>query len=420
MAIDSRKHNHTFHWAWVILAVCFVNLFISYGIRLGYGVLLPEMIRTMSLTRRQAGDIFNSYLLTYVALSPIMGYLTDRLGARRVISLFGILLGAGALLTGTARNFWQGCLFFAIVGMGASAMWTPILTVVQRWFGAKRRGMALGILSTGFGLGLAVMGKLYPVIVEHWNWRYCWYFLGAAGLCMVGMNLLLLRSKPEDKGLQPWGARGEEGLIAERGGRTPKPKTRYSEILSTSRFWMIGISYCLVAASLYVVTTFMVDYARYSLGFSYETASSLATIHGLGQIVGVLTVLTISDRIGRRPTIFLSNMIVSASIAGILLSGTHEIWLFICVGVFGAFFGVTFPIYGACAGDYFRRDIMGTVIGAWTPLYGLGAIGGNRLAGYLRDVTGSFVIPFLIMILTALLAAVFMLFVKKRSSLGST
>jgi MFS family permease len=164
----------------------------------------------------------------------------------------------------------------------------------------------------------------------------------------------------------------------------------------------------------------MVDYARYSLGFSYETASSLATIHGLGQIVGVLTVLTISDRIGRRPTIFISNIIISASIAGILLSGTHEFWLFLSVGVFGAFFGVTFPIYGACAGDYFRRDIMGTVIGAWTPLYGLGAISGTRLSGYLRDLTGSFVTPFLIMILTALLAAVFMLFVKKGSSLGST
>jgi sugar phosphate permease len=378
------------------------------------------MIRTLSLTRRQAGDIFNSYLLAYIAFSPIMGYLTDRFGARRVISFFGILLGAGALLTGTARNFWQGCLFFAIVGMGASAMWTPILTVVQRWFGAERRGMALGILSTGFGLGFAVMGKLYPVIVEQWNWQYCWYFLGAAGLFMVGINLLLLRSKPEDKGLQPWGARSGEGRSAEQRRETHKQKTRYSEILSTSRFWMIGISYCLVAASLYVVTTFMVDYARYSLGFSYETASSLATIHGLGQIVGVLTVLTISDRIGRRPTIFISNIIISASIAGILLSGTHEFWLFLSVGVFGAFFGVTFPIYGACAGDYFRRDIMGTVIGAWTPLYGLGAIGGTRLAGSLRDVTGSFVIPFLIMILTALLAAVFMLFVKKRSSLGST
>jgi sugar phosphate permease len=80
-----------FHWAWVILIVSFVNLFINYSIRLGYGVVLPEMIGTLGLTRRQAGDILNAYLIAYVSCSPFTGYLTDRFGARRVISLFGIL-----------------------------------------------------------------------------------------------------------------------------------------------------------------------------------------------------------------------------------------------------------------------------------------------------------------------------------------
>ena len=70
------------HWAWVILAVCFVNLFVNYGIRLGYGVVMPEMIHTLGLSRRQAGDIFNAYFLAYICLSLFVGNLTDRLGAR--------------------------------------------------------------------------------------------------------------------------------------------------------------------------------------------------------------------------------------------------------------------------------------------------------------------------------------------------
>ncbi|MCX5835313.1 MAG: hypothetical protein NTV99_12570, partial [Deltaproteobacteria bacterium] len=56
----------TFHWAWVVLAVCFVNLFISYSARLGYGVVLPEMIRDLAFTRTDAGSIFNAYLFTYI------------------------------------------------------------------------------------------------------------------------------------------------------------------------------------------------------------------------------------------------------------------------------------------------------------------------------------------------------------------
>lgn len=198
MKSNASGENQAIHWAWVILVICFINLFVNYGIRLGYSVVLPEMIRTLGFTRRQAGDIFNAYFLAYIILSLFAGNLTDRLGARKIIPMFGVVLGIGTLLMGTSTSFWQASLFFGIVGMGAAAMWTPIITLVQRWFAVKRRGMALGILSTGFGLGFASMGRLFPIIVAEWNWRYCWYFLGIAALIMVLVNIFLLRSKPEE------------------------------------------------------------------------------------------------------------------------------------------------------------------------------------------------------------------------------
>ncbi len=165
--------------------------------------------------------------------------------------------------------------------------------------------------------------------------------------------------------------------------------------------------------SLYIVTTYMVDYARYSLGFPFERASFLATIHGLGQVAGVLTIPLLSDVIGRRRTLAFSNLMIAALISNILLAGANERWLFLSVGIFGAFYGVTFPMYGACGGDYFRKEIMGTAIGAWTPMYGLGAIGGHRLAGYLRDVTGSFTLPFWITVVSASIASLLMLCVAE-------
>ena len=409
----SKQEGRMIHWAWVILLICFVNLFINYSIRLGYGVVLPEMIRTMGLNRRQGGDIFNAYLFAYICFSPFTGYLTDRLGARRIISLFGILLGSGTLFMGTVQNFWQACGFYAIVGIGAASMWTPVITLVQRWFHIKRRGMALGILSTGFGLGFASMGKLFPVIVERWNWQYCWSFLGIAALIMVFINALLLRSKPEDMKLLPWGTPPNIEPVPQQAPSSQKPKTSYGEILSAPRFWVIGFSYFLIAGALYIITTFMVDYARYNLGFPYSKASSLATIHGLGQIIGVLTISFISDYIGRRWTILLSNFFISLCILSIVFSGANTLALFVSIGAIGAFYGATFPMYGAIGGDYFRKEIMGTVIGALTAFYGIGAIIANRVAGHIRDVTGSFLIPFIIAIVLALLASILMFFVSR-------
>jgi MFS family permease len=77
-------------------------------------------------------------------------------------------------------------------------------------------------------------------------------------------------------------------------------------------------------------------------------------------------------------TISISNFIIAGSIAGIILSGSSPYGLWASLVVFGAFYGATFPMYGACGGDYFNKEIMGRVIGAWTPFYGLGAIVGHR------------------------------------------
>ena len=309
-------------------------------------------------------------------------------------------------------SFAESCLCFALVGIGASAMWGPVLTITQRWFSLKRRGMALGILSTGFGLGFGLTGKLFPIIVEQWSWRYCWYAMGVAALFMILLNGVLLRSKPEDMGLCPWGGGSGIGPVPQVLEEDRERAGRYSEMLQAPRFWMIGFSYLLSAATLYGVTTYMVDYARYNLEFSYEKASSLATVHGVSQIVGVLVILPFSDYLGRRLTLIASNLILSLSLAGLIVSGRNEIGLWISIAVFGAFYGITFPMYGACGGDYFRKEIIGSVIGAWTPFYGLGAIGSHRLTGYLRDTTGSFFAPFLIMILGTLGASMLMFFMR--------
>jgi sugar phosphate permease len=230
------------HWAWIILATCFVNLFINYSVRLGYGVVLPEMIRDLGLSRTAGGSIFNAYLFSYIVLTPLTGFLTDRLGARRVIATCSLILGLGVILMGTVRGLFLACLFYAVAGIGATGMWTPVITVVQRWFAPNRRGLALGILSTGYGLGFATMGVAFPWIVSNFNWRYSWFFLGAGALAMVVANGLLLRSDPESAGYLPWGQKGPAFFTG------PEEK-RYSEEVSFLRvfrgktFWLIGLSY---------------------------------------------------------------------------------------------------------------------------------------------------------------------------------
>jgi len=411
------ERKEPFHWAWIVLATCFINLFINYSVRLGYGVVLPEMIRTLGLSRAAGGSIYNSYLFSYIALTPLAGYLTDRLGARRVITSCSLILGLGVLLMGTIDTLWMACLFYAIAGIGATGMWTPVITVVQRWFSPNRRGLALGILSTGYGLGFATMGAAFPWIVYHFNWRYAWYFLGAGALAMVLVNGLLLRSDPVDSGYLPWGQMNKPSRVSEKDMTIPTKGDSFFMVFKNTRFWLIGLSYFSISYSLYGITTFMVDYAKYQIGLPLEKASLLATVHGVSQVLGVLTILPLSDYLGRKRTIIISNSFITACLIGILFTGNSWGMLFILIGIMAIFYGVTFPIYGACAGDYFPKHVMGTVIGAWTPFYGLGAILVHWVTGVLRDTTGIYNHAFIINAAMAA-AGLFLICLVKKSEIN--
>jgi sugar phosphate permease len=399
------------HYAWIILSTCFVNLFINYAVQLGYGVILPEMIQELNFSRTAGGTIFNSYLIIYIALTPITGYLTDRLGARRVISACALILGIGLVFMGTVQTLWMACLVYAIVGIGATGMWIPIIALVQRWFAPDRRGLALGILSVGYGLGFATVGAGFPWIVNHYSWRHAWFLLGFLAFGMVILNGLLLRTDPSTAGTEPWGLKKSAENATDHTA-PPKEAEGFNSILRNERFWLIGVSYFAVCYSLYALTTYMVDFGG-QIGMTTEKASFLATVHGLGQIAGVLIILPLSDLLGRRKTIIISNALITFTLIGIVIAGNTWQVLFLLVGCFALFYGATFPLYGACAGDYFPQKIIATVAGAWTPFFGLGAMAAHWITGWMRDTIGTYHLAFAIAAMVSFFAIIMIGFVRK-------
>jgi sugar phosphate permease len=408
------QENQRFHWAWIIFGICWINLFVNYSARLGYSVILPEMIRTLGFGRAAVGSIFNFYLIAYISITPITGYLTDRFGARRVITTCLLILSLGIFFMGSVTSLWPACFFFAIAGLGATGMWAPVVALVQRWVTIKRRGITMGVVSTGFGLGLATMGAVFPWVVENFSWRYAWYFLGGMALALVPLNGILLKSDPESAGFQPW---GQKEVLSSPNPDTNTPITRIplSALFKDSRFWLIGLSYFAVAYSLYCITTFMVDYAEYQLGLTKALSSRLASVHGIGQVIGVLTVLPLSDALGRKKTILVSNALIAVAMVALLVVGKQLLLLYFFVGCVGVAYGTTFPIYGLCAGDYFPREAMATVVGAWTPFYGVGAILTHWISGTLRDTTGVYNHAFIISAIMAFVGLLLMRRVRKLS-----
>jgi sugar phosphate permease len=403
-----------FHWAWVILAICFANFVVIYSVRLGYGILLPQMSKALSLTKFKGGLIYSFFFFTYLFFSPIFGNLNDRIGARKVIGIFSIFSAMGTTLMGIISNFWSGVLFFAIAGLGTAALYSPIVSLVQRWFGAKRRGVALGILQMGSALGMAAMGILLPGLVLRFDWRFCWFLLGGSMFILVLINVFYLRSDPRELGLFPWG--NGPGTV---GRGKEERKAYYREIFRLRLFWIIGISYLFTSASFYAIFTFIVMYGVTEIGISHSTASAFVTMMSLAGLLGSPIMLFLSDHIRRRKSILLCHLSIILSAAGLVLAKRNVDLLMACVTTLGFFFHPVWPLYSACAKDYFEDHMTGTIIGLWTLFYGVGGVVAPVIAGYIADQTETFVYSFILSIVLVSISSLFMFLAKEKYMVSS-
>lgn len=396
-----------FHWSKVILLATFLTVFVSFSIRSGFGILLPEIMDALALTKAQAGYIGSAYFVAYMVFAPPVGVLTDKIGGRKVITAFFIVTGAGTILMGAITSLWTACLFHFIVGVGAAACWAPVSALLQKWFSARQRGVALGIMTVGAYSGSAIMGLILPWLLFGYGWRFCWYVVGLLALIVVPINGLLLRSKPEDVGIK---VQSEVSNL-----RPPMAQINYRDVLRTSRFWLIGTSYLAMSFATYVAYTFLVTYTTKELEMGYIVASMLVTVSALCGIPGALILPALSNRLGRWRTLVVSNLMLAFILSAFVLVKSNVFLLALSAVAFGVFSGGIWPIYAACAADYFSPTVAGTVLGFWTTLYGLGSIISPPIAGYLADVYGTFFWSFIMSSIVAVMATLPIFRVKDPS-----
>jgi sugar phosphate permease len=333
--------NRRIHYAWVILAVFFITIFTTYSIRLGYGVIMPAMIGSLAITKTEAGAIASSFFLVYTLFGPVAGFLIDRFHPRKVLAIFCAVQGVGTLLMGIPETLAEACVYFSLAGAGSSAMWNAAITLVQRWFGGRRRGLALGLLSTSYAIGYGLMGLMIPMIVDRHGWRTCWLILGALALGLVPLNGLLLRTRPQEMGLQPWGESPDPSAAVPPEAIAPMG---YRDLLKIPNLWWICVSYFFIGLTAYMVNTFIVTYGNIELQFSYARAARLASAVAFSGLAGAFLLPFLSEYFGRKRCVLLVNGSMAASIVVIILAGSNWTALFAGACIFGVFYAAAWPM----------------------------------------------------------------------------
>jgi MFS family permease len=383
-----------------IIIAGFLTLFASFAIRYGYGLLLPQMIPSLGISKTEAGIIYSSYFIAYTIFSPILGLLVDRSDARLLLTFFVALLGIGAYLMSFSFSVLYASLFFTLAGIGHSACWVPVVTVVQRWVSERRRGMVLAIVDLGSATGIAVWSILIPLIIGSYSWRAGWKSLGLLAFLVAGMNFFLVKSHPPVES-------SPQGPSAASPARIPI-KVAYMAILRDRNFYLIGLSYMLLSFSILIPFAFLATYATQELLIPYKSATVLVAVIGVTGAIGKLVLGHISDIAGRIWVMMLCGVLTAAGGLGMAYVQGFS-WLILFTAVFGIGYGTIWPVYAAAARDFFSKEYAGSVVGLWTLYHGIGSILSPLISGWTIDATGSYVWAFFLTVISGVMSVLLLI-----------
>jgi len=375
-------------YGWIVVAASAAIVCVGMGSLFSLGVFLKPMAESMGWSR---GAISSVALLNWIAMglgSFVWGTLSDRIGTRAVAVAGGLLLGLGLVLSSQVQALWQLNLTFGVmVGFAVGAFYAPLTSTATKWFTA-RRGLAVGLVSSGIGVGILAIAPLARALITAWDWRVALLVIGDLAWVVVVPVALLIREQPGDVGAAAMGG------AAARTGRDYSPQ----QVLATPQFWAIALTHFACCAAHSGPIFHMVTHAT-DQGIGPMAAATALGVSGLSSIAGRLGGGLLADRFGAKKTL-LSGLALQAAMI-VLYLYVREIGPFYALAVvFGVAYGGVMPLYALVTREYFGEKVMGAAYGAVflisTLGMGLGSFAGgvlyDRLGSYTWLYTGSFAI----------------------------
>jgi MFS family permease len=397
-------------YAWVVLAVSFVGLLVCWGTLRTFGVFLKPLLDEFGWTRAATTGPTLVLSLMSGILGIYSGRLFDRHGPRLIIPVFGTLMGLGYILASQTTSLWHLYVSYGLlVGAGSASSYVPFVSIVSKWF-KERRGMILGILISGIGVGTMIVPPMTQVLILNLGWRLSYIILGSF-LCLAMIIAgILLKLPPANKKPQSNVEIDAESKFAVQ--QPDNVKFSFRIALKMRDVWILFFTYLALTVSLEMTAAHIVVYAI-DMNIIATVAATLLTVIGATSIIGKLAIGAISDKIGRKISIIGTLVILGLSLASLPFAGNLPA-LYVFAAIFGFAYGGYAPLIPAIVGDMYGMHSMGMIMGIITLGAGVGAATGPVLAGYIFDVQGSYSMAFWIAAGIALSAAFTASLLKSR------
>jgi sugar phosphate permease len=337
------------------------------------------------------GIIASSYFYLYAAMQPLVGYLSDTTGPRKVMSLLFFISAAGAVIFGLAPNAITAVLGRALIGAGLAGIFIPALKIFSRWYPANQFAGLTGIMITIGGLGglAAAMPLTYLVVLL--GWRGSFVAIGVLSAALAILAWIIVRDSPADRG---WPVLNAEDNAAPKAGEEIRISQRLATVFGNPDFCLICLAVFLIyGAALSFQGLWAVPYLMDVFGLDQVRAGWMLMAWPLGWAIGGPSVGFLSDRLHlnrKKALLWCLGLSSFGWLLLIFLQGReHLVIVVFLLFLLGLTAGGVLPLSFTITRDLFSFRLMGTATGLMNTASFFGSAVYMPLTGFLLNFTAS-------------------------------
>ena len=397
-----EKKRGIFYGWWIVLA-CTLIMATFFTLLLScISLFTVPVTEDLGISRTEFGTFSTILSILGMVLSPVAGKVLAVKNTRIIMSVSLLAAVIGYTCLSFVQNVVMLYVLALIIGTGSAFCTTvPIAVVLTRWF-VKDRSKAMSITFAGSSVGAMILSPVISSIIESMGWRMAFRILGLGMLViLVPVVFLLVRSKPEDKGLRALGA--DEAVASGAAADAGLTGLPLRELRRHPTFWVYvtGIFVMLLTmGAMYHMPAHITG-----VGISADLAATFVSIYSLIAIFGKLLMGAVFDRFGVKAGILLGTVCMGLCYVFLLIAKTFP--MFIVVAVFyglGSAHGTIFPptLTSKLYGSKYYSEIFGFV----NAFASLSMAVCNLIMAAPYDITGSYTLAWIIGLAAAVFATI--------------
>jgi OFA family oxalate/formate antiporter-like MFS transporter len=401
---------------WIQLLMGFIVMMVISSPQYVWTLFVPSFQKTTGAALSEVQWTITILIVLQTWLSPVQGYLVEKLGPKVLIGVGALLSGAGWIASSSITSLWGLYATYGLFcGIGTGIVYIGIIGLMVKWF-PERRGLATGVVAAGYGFGAILTTFPIDGMMKASGYQHTLFIFGSLFAAVGVVGALALRAPREAEAVAP------PGLASAARSATPR------EMLKSPVFWLMFVMMSMMSTGGLMVITQFTSFAKaFGIGASTNVTilgATMAAIPAALTFDRITNGLTrpffgfVSDHIGRENTMGIAFILEGIAIYMMLQYRTDPFLLIVLSGLVFFGWGEIFSLFPSTLTDTFGTQYATTNYGFLYMAQGVGSILGAPVAAMIFEKTGSWIPVFSLVIgmdiLTGLLALLVLKPMRRR------